>query len=443
MSINIDKVADFSLSMMQRPLPDDIVDAGRFCVADWYGAAIGAYDQAPVAALKRTVAAWQTRGASPVLLGQSSSAIAAALVNGTMAHMLDFDDTHVGSISHLSGPAFAAAYAAGTERNRTPEEILRAFIAGFEVGGRIGGNGMGVATNERHFHATGIYGCFGAAIAAALLYDLDASRLKHAIGLAATQAAGLTGSFGTPAKPFHAGKAAMNGILAAQMAREGYPASNEMLESGGPLDRALVQDGSVKIGRFDPDGPWEITRNTFKPYAACLLTHPIIDAGRTMHAKVDLATVKDIRLRVHPLAIQLAGIPQASTPFEGKFSLAFCAVLSLAGKRLNQTDFNADNLNDPIHRQAIGRVTLEPVPSMAKTAGEMEVTLADGRKLTEQTPLALGNPGRPMTWGDLAAKFESLTEPAIGNNAKPLFGLLKGFDRAPLDKIGEIVSAAR
>jgi 2-methylcitrate dehydratase PrpD len=442
MNRNIDTVANFSLSMMQRPLPENVIEAGRFCITDWYGVAIGAHDQAPVVALKRTVSAWESRGASHVLLGKNSSAIAAALVNGTMAHMLDFDDTHVGSISHLSGPTFAAAYAVGTERNRTPEEILRAFIAGFEIGGRIGGNGMGVATNERHFHATGIYGCFGAAIAAALLYDLNALQLKHAIGLAATQAAGLTGSFGTPAKPFHAGKAAMNGVLAAQMAREGYPASNEILEAGGPLDRALVQDGFVKIDRFDPDGPWEIIRNTFKPYAACLLTHPIIDAGKALHTKINLEAVKEVRLRVHPLAIQLAGIPRASTPFEGKFSLAFCAVLSLAGKRLNQTDFNSDNLNNRIYRKAIDRVTLEPVPSMEKTAGEMEVILSDGTKLTERTPLALGNPGRPMTWDDLAIKFESLTKPAVGENAKRLFDLVRNFDIASLTKIGEIVSPA-
>ncbi|GIK81413.1 MAG: MmgE/PrpD family protein [Pseudorhodoplanes sp.] len=434
---NADAVTSFSQSLMRRELPNDVVDAARFAIVDWFGVAIGAADQQPVQALKRAVEKWQSRGRAQILLAGQAAAAPAALVNGMMAHCLDFDDTHVRSIAHLSGPIFAASFAAGGDAGASPTAIFRAFVAGFEVGGRVGGGGFGVAINERHIHSTGVCGCIGAAVAAGLLYGLDAEKMKRAVGLAATQVAGLTGSFGTPGKPFHAGKAAINGVLAAQMAGEGFEAGLDLIEPGSGLDRALVQDKSVRIHDFDFNEGWEITRNTFKPYASCLLTHPVIDAGRRISGDVDLAAISQIKVRVHPLAIQLAGKPDPQTPFEGKFSLAFCIALALAGRGLTQLDFTPQTVGDETVRATVRKVALEPVATMDKTAGEIEVTFADGRCRVETTTLALGNPGNPMSWQDLERKFLSLTEPMIGREARPLFEKLARFDSQPeLPRIG-------
>jgi 2-methylcitrate dehydratase PrpD len=415
------------------------VDAARFAIVDWFGVALGAADQKPVKALKRVVDKWQSAGKAHILLNGFTGAAPAALVNGMMAHCLDFDDTHVRSIAHLSGPIFAASYAVGTEVGASPAAIFRAFVAGFEVGARIGGGDFGVALNERHIHSTGVCGCIGAAVAAGLLYGLDAERLKRAMGLGATQAAGLTGSFGTPAKPFHAGKAAINGVLAAQMAGEDFEASVDLIEPGGGLDRALVQDQSVRMHKFDFDEGWEIIRNTFKPYASCLLTHPVIDAGRKLAAGIDLSTIEEIKVRVHPLAIQLAGKPDPQTPFEGKFSLAFCAALSLAGRAVTQLDFTPETIADKRHRALVRKVTLEPIPQMEKTAAEVELLDRTGRHRIERTELALGNPGNPMSWADLERKFLSLVEPIVRSNAVALFELVAKFDR--LIDLGSVMEA--
>lgn len=426
---NADAATKFALDVMTRTLPNDVVDAARFAIADWFGVAIGAADQTSVQALKRAVDKWQSAGNAHILLGGSASAAPAALVNGMMAHCLDFDDTHVRSIAHLSGPIVAASFAVGGETGASPDAVFRAFIAGFEVGGRVGGGGFGVAINERHIHSTGVCGSIGAAIAAGLLYGLNVQQLQRAIGLAATQVAGLTGSFGTPAKPFHAGKAAINGVLAAQMAAEGFEGPLDLIEPDSGLDRALVQDQSIRIHDFDFEGGWEITRNTFKPYASCLLTHPVIDAGRRLAASIDPSQIKEIKVRVHPLAIQLAGKPDPKTPFEGKFSLAFCAVLALSGCALTQLDFVPETIADEKYRDLIRKVVLESVPQMDKTAGEIELLDGNGQRHVERTLLALGNPGNPMSWDDLERKFLSLAKPIVKDNAEKLFGLLAQFDQ--------------
>jgi 2-methylcitrate dehydratase PrpD len=434
---NADAVVAFIQSAPTRELPPDVLNAARFGVVDWFGVSLGAADQQAIHALKRVVKGWHAQGSAQILLGETTTAAAAALVNGTMAHCLDFDDTHVGSLAHLSGPTLAAALAAGNECGATASEIMRAFVTGFEVSGRLGKGGLGVAIDGRHIHSTGVFGCLGAAAAAAVLYQLDDLGIRRAMGLAATQVAGLTGSFGTPGKPFHAGKAGMNGVLAAQMAREGFHGGMDLLESGGGLDAALVQDGSVQVAALDFSDGWEITRNTFKPYASCLLTHPVIDAARELKGKLQGRALSNIRIFVHPLAIQLAGKPKPTTPFEGKFSLAFCSALALRGRLATHTDFTPETIADSALQSLVAKAELVPVADMEVTAAELELQIEDGETLHARTPLALGNPGRPMSWDDMRNKFVGLTSPALGEQSEQLFSRLREFDQQ--DDLGALL----
>src|SRR5437660_10127165 len=149
--------------------------------------------------------------------------------------------------------------------------MLSVFVAGFETAARIG-DGLGEPVSARGWHGTGVFGRLGAAAAASVLLKLDAERALNAVGAAATQTAGLTASFGTMAKPFHAGKAAMDGVVAAQLAAAGFRAATGLFEAGGGLDNALAQDGAAAMARVDLTG-WRILDNSFKPYAACHLIH--------------------------------------------------------------------------------------------------------------------------------------------------------------------------
>ncbi len=424
---NADAASAFIAEARVRSIPDAVFDAARMSLVDWFGVAIGARDEGAAQVVRKL--ATGRSGTSTVLFGNPTDEAYAALINGTMAHCLDFDDTHVGSLAHLSGPTWAATLAVGTATKADPQTMLRGFITGFEVGARVGGGGFGEALNTRTLHSTGFCGCFAAVAAASVLYGLSPEEEKNALGAAATQASGLTGSFGTMAKPFHAGKAAFNGVLSAQLAKAGFVAAHDLMEADNGLSPALIQDLTHKIPpmTFAADD-WELLRNTFKPYASCLLTHPVIDAARKARQQIAGHAIQSIVVSVHPMAVQLAGNPAPKTSLQGKFSTAYCVALALSGRVAATSDFTPERLNDPELRELLSKVTLKIVTDMEKTAASMTVALSDGRTISTETPLALGNPGNPMQWGDLEAKFTGLVEPIIGKSAaSTVFSNLRTF----------------
>jgi 2-methylcitrate dehydratase PrpD len=426
---NADSIADFISGLPATPLPDQVAQAARMCLVDWLGVAIAGRNEGAAQSVRQVVMSWGT-GDAHILMGGTASAAGAAMVNGTMAHCLDFDDTHVGSLAHLSGPSWAATFSLGSARGVPPSQMIRAFLAGFEVGGRLGGGGLGDALNERSLHSTGFIGCLAAAAASSALLNLDPVGIKRALGAAATQAAGLTASFGTMAKPFHAGKAAFNGVLSAELAAAGFVPALGLLEEEQGLAAALVQDRTTRIPTVDFNDGWEVLRNTFKPYASCLLTHPVVDAARELSANLIKMPIDRVRIGVHPMAIQLAGKPSPKTPLEGKFSTAFCAALGLAGHAASMGDFSSERLADPQLERLTALTELVLVPDMPKTAAWLEVFYSDGRSQRVDIPLARGNPGRPMAWDDLKAKFLGLAEPTLGSKAAVLFDHARRFETA-------------
>src|SRR5437764_6155256 len=303
-------LAEYIAGAGERALPPEVTDMARLCRAAWLGVAIGAAAEPAGHIVREVVAGWHSAGASTVLYGGTAAAPFAALANGTLAHCLDFDDTYVRAITHTSAPVWAAVLALGEEIGADESVMLAAFVTGFEIAARIG-DGLGEPVSARGWHGTGVFGRLGAAAAASVLLKLDTERALNALGAAATQTAGLTASFGTMAKPFHAGKAAMDGIVAAQLAASGFEAATGLFEPGGGLDNALVQDRSVAISPADLAG-WRILDNSFKPYAACHLTHPAVDAARALAGTAELAEINAARVEVGALANQITGVKSGS-----------------------------------------------------------------------------------------------------------------------------------
>jgi 2-methylcitrate dehydratase PrpD len=212
------------------------------------------------------------------------------------------------------------------------------------------------------------------------------------------------------------------------MAREGYHGASNLIETDGGLTRALVQDRAVSPQKLDFSDGWEIKRNTFKPYASCLLTHPSIDAGRDLHTRLQSREVKRVTVHVDPLCIQLAGITNPKTPFEGKFSLAFCTALALEGYIPTQREFTSQTLENPRIQGLVSRVDLVPDAAIDKTAATVEVAFSNGEKDLCHVPLARGNPGRPMSWEDMKRKFSSLVQPVLAQGNEEIFDQFKAFD---------------
>jgi 2-methylcitrate dehydratase PrpD len=435
-------IAAYIAGAGDRSLPPEIADRALLCLADWLGVAIGAGDEPAGRIVREVASGWRTNGRSTVLFGTPSAAPAAALANGTLAHCLDFDDTYVRAVTHMSAPVWAATLALGEEIGAAEDAMLRAFVTGFEVASRIG-DGLGEAVTARGWHGTGVFGRLGAAAAAAALLRLDAGRALHALGAAATQTSGLTASFGTMAKPFHAGRAAMDGVVAAQLAVAGFTAATELFEPGGGLDNALVQDCGAALGPVAFTG-WNILDNSFKPYAACHLTHPAIDAARALRAEFHSpAEIRAIEAEIGALAMQVTGGKNGDpeTPLAGKFDLKYTIALALHGHDASATDFREPWNPDPAIGATAHKVSAEISPAMGFASARLTLDLADGRRLSETVPVAKGHPSNPIGWDEMRAKFDALVRPRLGARTESLFALVREFGRGgALDEIHAILA---
>ncbi|MEE8396508.1 MAG: MmgE/PrpD family protein [bacterium] len=437
-------IARFIASAGTRSFPPEVVDAAKKCLVDWFGVALGAHQEPAAQAVRRLAQKWAAPGQGRLLLGGTAAPALAALVNGTAAHCLDYDDTHAASLAHMSGPTWAAILALAGEAGLDGAQALAAFIAGFEVGGKVGGGGLGMAITELGFHSTGVVGKLAATAGACAALGLSEERIPHAIGLAATQAGGLTASFGTMAKPFHAGKAAMDAILSAQLSAEQFEAATDLLDSDKGLAGTMVQDGSVRIGPLEFGEGRELLQNAFKPYACCMLTHSSVDAARQLAGQLNGAEVKRAALTVDPLAVKRAGIANPQTPLEGKFSLAFCVALGLNGHPAVAGDFSQARLQDPALRATAERVQINAVPAQApdeNLKAVLEIELSDGRRLQAEVRHPLGNPENPMGWSELADKFMALVEPELGGKSETLLNTLREFEQpGNIDRALELVA---
>jgi 2-methylcitrate dehydratase PrpD len=407
-------------------LPENVREAARMCLVDWMAVCLGARSEEAARTVRAVARKWQTPGRSTLLAGGRAGATAAALCNGTLAHCLDFDDTYVKANTHTSAPLWGATLALGQEVGATEDEMLTAFVVGFELAARIG-YGLGEAVTARGFHATGVFGRLGAAAACAVLLRLDATAAGHALGLAATQASGLVGSFGTMSKPFHAGKAAMDGVLSAQLAAAGFEGATGLLEPGGALSKAIIQDGAATIVSADFSG-WEILNNSFKPYAACHLTHPAIDAARSLALAPDeLARVERVGARIGALAYQITGGKSGSprTALEAKFDVRYCVALALHGRALSASDFVEPFRPDADVLATARKIEVLNSPAHGYSSAAVVAGFRDSEDCFAETLVAKGHPGNPMGWDDMRAKFDGLV--GAGPLADRLFENLRRF----------------
>jgi 2-methylcitrate dehydratase PrpD len=439
----MDALVEFVLALDTASLPPAVIEAASRSLTDWLGTAIRGAAEPLAGALAAVIGAG---GGEPqaTVVGRPlrTSALLACLANGAQSHALDFDDTHLPSIVHGSAPVAPVVLALGEWRHATGADALAAFVAGFEVETHVG-RVLGRALADRGWHVTGVLGHFGAAAAAGKLLGLDGGQLTHALGIAGTQAAGLEQSFGTMSKPLHPGKAAMNGLLAALLAREGFTGSPAMLDGAGGLPATFLGVTDLGAAVEDLGKRFEILENSTKPYAACHLTHATIDAGRAIRAGWAPAAeaVDAVRCRVHPLVLKVAAHPTPRTGLEAKFSVAFCAAMGLLRGEAGEAEFGEESLHDPAVARVMARVVAEADPSLGVGAAGMTVQLGDGRVLEEHVAAARGTAENPLTRDEVEAKFRRLAEvilPAerVTRLAAPLRGL------ADLPDVAELAALA-
>ncbi|MET0700518.1 MAG: MmgE/PrpD family protein [Mycobacterium sp.] len=396
-----------------RPLPEGADAAAKRSLFNVLGTTIGASQSPAVDVMLAAVAELKVAGTVPVL-GRPTTVDRhwGALIAGTAGHYDDFDDTHLATVIHPGAATLAALIALHDEPGVSGEQYLRAFALGCEAQLRIG-NAISPNHYDRGWHITGTCGVFGATVAAAVVLGFDSVRLEAALAAASTMTLGHRDAFGSMTKPFHAGKAAANGIAAAAMAADGYPGFADPLGDGGLLTMfADAVDEGALFGSWS--GDWEIEQNAFKPYPCGIVAHPAIDAAIEAGGQVAGAAIAAIDVKCHPLVPELMGIEQPNDGLQARFSARHGVAVGLLDGVVGLTQFSDGRATADDAAQLRAITTLSPAPDCARDAATVTVRLVDGTDVVAHVPHARGSLARPLTDAELMAKVTALVEPVLG-----------------------------
>ena len=340
----------------------------------------------------------------------------AAEVNGFLAHLQDYDDTHFPTILHPSAPVWPAVLAAAEERGANGLQALSAFALGEEVACRLA-----LSVHPWHYdmgwHITGTTGVVGAAAGAGRVLGLDADRMVNALGIAGTQAGGIREVFGTDAKPMHAAKAAGNGYQAAAFASLGLNAAPDIIGGRRGFWAVLSPNGHNEAALVEHLGShWELTQNGLKPYANGVVSHPIQDGVIRLRNEHGLRPeqVAKIEARGNPLIVELMNRPEPKTGLDGKFSFQHCAAAALVDGAGHDAQFSDARVADPVIAALRSKVSAITDPAIPEHEVFITITLTDGTQVSTHVEHASGSPENPLSDEVLDAKYRALVEPVYG-----------------------------
>jgi 2-methylcitrate dehydratase PrpD len=423
-------------------LPDPVLAVARQCVLDYLGVAIAGADDPLIRILLEEIS---DAGGAPQasIIGHSLRLpmLSAALLNGAAGHALDFDDVNIAMPGHPSVAILPALLALAEAKGSSGRDVLTAFVAGYEITCCIG-----AALSPGHyalgFHSTATIGSFGAAAACAQLLRLDADETATALGIAGTQAAGLKSQFGTMCKPFHAGKAAQNGLLAARLAARGFSSRTDLLECVQGFAATHGPDFSPAAALAEPANGFHILANLFKYHAACYFTHAPIECARAVRREHDVKPQDIVRatLRIDASTDRVCNIPDPSDGLQSKFSLRQTVAMALAGiDTASLAAYGAMTATDPALVRLREKIGIDFQDNWPQTVSELEVETADGRRFAARhdsgiPAIDIAEQGRRV-----ADKFTSLTAPVLGAaRARELHETI-----ANLDNLADFATAAR
>lgn len=401
-------------------IPAAVVEDTKLRILDIIGVSLAA-SASPVGDVARRTALRLGRGDESLIFGFGDlvPASSAAVANGTMAHAMDFDDTHNESVIHISAPVVTTALAMGQKMKASGSTMLTAAIAGAEVACRIGCVTPS-AFHKRGFHPTGVVGTFGAALIAGKLLALDARRLQNALGIAGSQASGILEFFadGSWAKRLHPGWAAHSGIVAAYLAEEGFTGPATVFEGRFGLFATHLGAGQYPMDRITHElgSTWECVKTSYKPYPCGHVVHPFVDAILALHREHGLRGA-DVERIVCPTAEWMLPIMceprdvklRPETDYHAKFSFHYSLASALHFGRLGVDAYTETAIADPEILDLARRVFVEidptaPDPSHFK--GWVIVETRSGDRLERIVDNNWGSESNPLTAADVRTKFK-------------------------------------
>ena len=448
-------LGEWAARLRAEDIPAAVRDNAALRVLDTIGCALAGAREEHAPSVLALASRWGGPGLSTVW-GTTLTAAPpqAALANGSLAHGLDFDDTHADSVCHASAVLVPAVLALAESERLGGGDALTALVAGYEAMIRIGMAAPG-RFHERGWHATAVCGAFGAALAAGKSLGLDASRLTAALGIAGSMASGVMEFLedGSWVKRLHPGWAAQSGIQAAALAQEGFTGPATALEGRLGFYRAALGDVPDIAKQLKNLGDeWETVRSSFKLYPCCHLNHAYLDAVARLKRAEGLRPeqVEEVECLVPAGEVPIVCEPATAklrprSPYDAKFSLAFCVAAALVGDRVGIGTFTEEGIREPgaLALAARVRYTVDPSSPYPRTfPGWVKVRLRDGRMLEAREESQRGGPEMPIAPDEVIAKFRDnaarLMPPA---RVDALESAVLGMERAR--NLGPLLSLCR
>lgn len=399
-------------------IPAALRHEGKRALLNHLGCALGAARDPAVATALKVMRAF-AGAPSATVVGQRVrlDPMGAAFVNAIASNLLDYDDTHLDTVIHPAAPVAPAVLALAEQRGLSGAAALHAFLLGGEVECRIG---MAVSPGHyaRGWHITTTCGVFGAAAGCAKLLGLPAERIWHALGIAASQSAGVVENLAAAAKNVAVGNAARHGMLAALFAAEGYEAAPAAIEGGLGWARATGDAFEMAAVESELGARWEIGRNTYKPYPAGIVFHAVIDACLRLREAIGAPPEAIAAVTVAGDALLLArGDRPVRNERDARVSIHHCAALGLLRGRAGVADFEAAAVADAGLAALRAKTTAVLDDGLPRGAATVTVRIADGRELRETVTAPRGSLEHPLTDGELEAKFRD--NAAAGGSGAP------------------------
>lgn len=408
-------LASWAVNLQASALPTAVRSAALRSLYNYIGCAIGGSDHPTVTKACKALKPFFGAPTS-TLLGHKGNPKAdaqhAALLNGVASHVHDYDDTHLATIIHPTGPVASALLAYVEYKGGfSGDEVLCALVAGMEASCKLG-----LAVWPEHYdigwHITSSTGSIGAAVAIGKLMDLSETQMAQAIGIAAVQVVGLREMFGSDTKSFHPGRAAQSGFLAALLAEQDYTSSAQALEAKRGWANVVAGGGTPKLDEYVAElgKVWEIEKNAFKPFPCGIVCHPVIDGCIQLHDEMKqrglkTGDIKEIKAVVHPLVIELTSKRTPKDGLEGKFSVFHGGAVGLLYGKAGPAQYADNVVTDPSVVSIRDRIHATPDKNLKADETFLTVIFEGGTEVKKHIDHAVGSLEVPMTDEQLTEKF--------------------------------------
>ncbi len=420
------RLASYLHDMSYSDFDEHTVDITKMCIEDFLGVAIAG-------SAKRESDIWKQYYAGKITAPEASTfqpgfsrmtTEQAAALNAVFGHVMDMDDVHNASITHLAVITVPTAFALGQKLHKSGRDVIEAVAAGYEAGARIGETIN--PSSYKYWHTTAAVGAFSSGVTAAKLLELNEEQTVNCLGSAGTQAAGLWEflASGSMSKVLHTANANLCGLRAAELAKLGFTGAPTILEGSRAFVQALAPEYDLGCLTKGYGQGYRITENSFKPYACCRHTHSAnycIEKILSAH-NLDAEDIVSITDDTYSTAVQTTNNPYPENPYAAKFSLQFCIAASIVLRDLSDRTFTVENINNPQIRSLMDKIKINVSKQLDdefrqdpnQWSHRLTIVLKNGESITEQVDYPIGDFKNPFDWQMADRKFHLLTDDRIG-----------------------------